>query len=54
MKELAYIALGILGFAGVAGLKAGLETYRKKGKIDADVIADALEAGIEEVEKKKR
>lgn len=54
MKELAYIGLGVLCAAGLAGLKAGLKTYRKKGKIDADVIADALEAGIEEVENKKK
>lgn len=54
MKELAYIALGLLGAGAIAGLRAGLKTYRKKGKLDADVIADALEAGLDEVENKKK
>ena len=54
MEQLIYIGVGILGAAAIAGLRAGLKTYRKKGKLDADVIADALEAGLDEVENKKK
>jgi len=49
MKEtLTIVILGAL----FVGLKAGLKSYRKRGKIDGEVIADAVEAIIEDVEKK--
>jgi len=51
MKELIYIGLGVFAAGAISGLKAGLKTYRKKGKVDADVIADALEAGLDKIEK---
>lgn len=47
------IAAGI-GVALLAAARAGLKSYRVKGKIDGSVIADALEAGIDTVDKKKK
>jgi hypothetical protein len=46
------IAAGI-GVALLAAARAGLKSYRVKGKLDGSVIADALEAGIDTVDKKK-
>lgn len=48
MKEA--IGLVILG-ALFAGLKAGLKSYRKKGKIDGSVIADGVEAIVDAVDR---
>lgn len=47
MKEAFYVV--VFG-AIIAGLKAGLKSYRKRGKIDGSVIADAAEAIVENVE----
>jgi hypothetical protein len=47
------IAAGI-GVALLAAARQGLKSYRVKGKLDGSVIADALEAGIDTVDKTKK
>lgn len=42
------------GLAIIAGLRAGLKSYREKGKIDGSVVADAIEGAIDQVDTKKR
>lgn len=43
-----------VGAALLAGARVGIKSYRKKGKLDGSVIADALEAGIDTVDKRKK
>ena len=43
-----------VGTSLLAAARVGIKSYRKKGKLDGSVIADALEAGIETVDKRKR
>jgi len=42
----------IIAGAIFAALKTGLAAYKKRGKLDGEVIAEAAEALIEDVEKK--
>jgi hypothetical protein len=53
MNEMLLSVLGILSVALIAGLKMFSKSFRKKGKVDASVLADALDAAIAEAEKKK-
>lgn len=53
MKDLLLIAGGILGVALIPALRTAIKSYRAKKAI-ADVIVDAVEAGLDEVEKKKK
>ena len=48
------LILAGVGVALLAAARAGLKSYRAKGKLDGSVIADALEAGINSVDKKKK
>ena len=48
------LILAGVGVAALAAARAGLKSYRVKGKIDGSVIADALEAVIDTVDKKKK
>ena len=48
------LILAAVGVAALAAARAGIKSYRLKGKIDGSVIADALEAGIDTVDKKKK
>jgi hypothetical protein len=48
------LILAALGVALIAAARAGLKSYRVKGKVDGSVIADALEAGIDSVDKTKK
>ena len=43
-----------VGVAALAAARAGIKSYRLKGKIDGSVITDSLEAGIDTVDKKKK
>lgn len=43
-----------VGASLLAAARVGIKSYRKKGKLDGSVIADALEAGIDTVDKCKR
>ena len=47
------LILAAVGVALLAAARAGIKSYRVKGKIDGSVIADALEAGIDTVDKRK-
>lgn len=48
MKELILAAVGV---AILAGVRAGVKSYKKRGKLDGMVIADAVEAATETVKK---
>jgi hypothetical protein len=48
------ICLAATGAALLAGARVGIKSYRKRGKLDGNVIADALEAGIDTVDKRKK
>lgn len=48
------ICLAATGAALLAGARVGIKSYRKKGKIDGSVLADALEASIDSVDKRKK
>jgi len=48
------LILAAFGVALIAAARAGLKSYRVKGKVDGSVIADALEAGIDSVDKTKK
>lgn len=48
------LILAGVGVALLAAARQGLKSYRVKGKLDGSVIADALEAGIDTVDKKKK
>lgn len=51
---IATLILAGVGVAFLAAARQGLKSYRVKGKLDGSVIADALEAGIDTVDKKKK
>ena len=51
---IATLILAGVGVALLAAARQGLKSYRVKGKLDGSVIADALEAGIDTVDKKKK
>ena len=51
---IATVILAGVGVALLAAARQGLKSYRVKGKLDGSVIADALEAGIDTVDKKKK
>ena len=51
MDNLILIIAGILGVAAIPALRQAIKSYRAR-KSAADIIVDALEAAIDEVDKK--
>jgi hypothetical protein len=51
MDNLILILAGILGVAAIPALRQAIKSYRAR-KSAADIIVDALEAAIDEVDKK--
>jgi hypothetical protein len=51
MNELFLIIAGIVGVALLPALRTAIKSYRAR-KSAADIIVDALEAAIDEVDKK--
>jgi len=47
------IILAALGLASIPAIKAGIKSYRAKKSI-GNIIADSLEAAVDEVDKKKK
>ena len=47
------IFIAAFGVGLLAAVRAGIKSFRNKGKLDASVIADALEAGIDTIDHKK-
>ena len=50
MKETLIVAIAAV--VVIPALRAGIKTYRARGKFDGEVIAEALETGLEGVEEK--
>ena len=51
MSNLQMIIAGLLGLVAVPVLRQAIKSYRAKKSI-ADIVVDAVEAGIDAVEKK--
>ena len=51
MDNLLFIIAGILGVAAIPALRQAIKSYRDR-KSAGDIIVDALEAAIDEVDKK--
>lgn len=50
MKET--LILAAIAVVVIPALRAGIKTYRSRGKFDGEVIAEVLETGLDGVEKK--
>jgi len=50
MKETLIVAA--IAVVIIPALRAGIKTYRARGKFDGEVIAEVLETGLDGVEKK--
>jgi hypothetical protein len=53
VKEILLIIGGVLSVAAIPAIRAGIKSYRAKKGV-ADVLVDAIEAGVDEIEKKKK
>jgi len=47
------LIIGVLALASIPAIRAALKAYRAKKSV-GNIVADAVEAAIDEVDKKKR
>lgn len=51
MSNLSMIIAGVAGVVAIPALRAAIKSYRAKKSV-ADIVVDAVEAAIDEVDKK--